>query len=132
MAWLCVDEDGDEIIFDNKPKRANSVMCGGYWSRKGEQDFCNVDLPKGTIKKLIEKDLTWKDEPYEYTGNIKKAGRKPNWSIGLLSLIWSSFVIILGNIAWNAGPWETGAIIILTAIIFYFGYKDIDINEKEL
>jgi hypothetical protein len=131
MAWLCVDEDGDEMIFDNKPKRDNSPTCGGYWSRNEERDFCNVDLPKGTIKKLIGKNLTWEDEPYEYTGDVKKAKRKPNWNIGLLSLIWSSMVIVLGNIAWKTGPWATGSIIILTSLIFYFGYRDTDINEKE-
>ena len=26
-------------------------------------------VPKGTIKKLIGKDLTWNDEPVKYYGN---------------------------------------------------------------
>lgn len=25
-------------------------------------------IPKGTIKKLIGRDLTWQDEPVEYSG----------------------------------------------------------------
>ena len=126
MIWLCVEEDGKELICDLKPTRLN-----GHWSRELDSVYYCTSLPKGTIKKLIGKDLTWKDEPCEYTGEIKKVKRKPNWSIGLLSLIWASMVIVLGNIAWKTGPWATGAIIILTSLIFYFGYRDTDINEKE-
>lgn len=130
MVWLCVDEDGQEMIFDYKPERANTTTCGGYWHRKEDMDICR--LPKGSIKKLIGKDLTWKDEPYKYIEeDVEKQKKKPNWSIGLLSIIWSTLVIALGSAAWKSGPWATGAIIILTSLIFYFGYRDIDINEKE-
>lgn len=131
MAWLCVDEDGQELICDFKPIRLKDNLGRGYWSRKLDPIFHSIYLKKGTIKKLIGKNLTWEDEPYEYTEDVKKAKRKPNWNIGLLSLIWSSMVIILGNIAWKTGPWATGTIIILTSLIFYFGYRDTDINEKE-
>ena len=55
MAWLCVEYKGSEYICSNEPKKmANFYVC---------RDF--VKLPKGTIKKLIGKELTWKDKPVE-------------------------------------------------------------------
>lgn len=65
MAWVAVNKDGSENIFTDKPNR--SVV---YW-----YDFISpnrvtlfnrrVVLPKGSIKKLIGKNLTWEDEPIE-------------------------------------------------------------------
>lgn len=132
MAWLCVDEDGDEMIFDNKPKRDTSPTCGGYWSRNEENDYCNVDLPKGTIKKLIGKKLTWESEPYELKDNIKSE-KKFNWRIMLLSIIWSLVLICLSNVAMDlSGTGKLIAIIlvaIIMSLVFYFGYRDVDIKE---
>lgn len=64
MAWLAVDEDGKESIFANRPKRDK----GMWWDIQniGSIDFdSEIPLPKGSIKKLIGRDLTWKDEPVE-------------------------------------------------------------------
>lgn len=62
MAYVAVDEDGTEIYapFGNlfKPKYRNS------WSAK-ESFGRIVPLPKGSIKKLIGKELTNEDEPVE-------------------------------------------------------------------
>lgn len=59
MAWLAVDSLGNEFIFDGKPLRAKLFWnIDGYWEE--------VQLPKGTIWKLIGKHLTWEDEPVEY------------------------------------------------------------------
>lgn len=130
MAWLCVDEDGQEMIFDNEPKRDTSSL-GGYWNRN-EEDYCNVDLPKGTIKKLIGKELTWESEPYELKDNIKSE-KKFNWRIMLLSIIWSLVLICLSNVAMDLSGTGKLISIILVAIImsfvFYFGYRDVDIKE---
>lgn len=64
MAWLAVDKDGTEAIYDIKPIRGTnkiknneevwtlSRMCAHY-----------IVVPKGSIKKLTGKDLTWYDEP---------------------------------------------------------------------
>ena len=62
MAFVAVNKDGSENIFTNKPDRSVA-----YW-----HDFISpnrttlfnrmVILPKGSIKKLIGKDLTWNDE----------------------------------------------------------------------
>lgn len=61
MAWLAVNKNKEEIIYYGKPERNN---IDGFW-----YDFHFIDsgipLPKGTIKKLINKDLTWEDEPVE-------------------------------------------------------------------
>ena len=77
MAYLCVDVDGTENKFIFKPQRLwceNKITkekSGGLWwgtrifgthidtSNKGEK------LPKGTIAKLIGRELTWSDEPVE-------------------------------------------------------------------
>lgn len=58
MAWLAVDKDGDEYIYRDKPGR----QINNYWYA-GEDHF--VELPKGSIKKLIGKELSWDDEPVE-------------------------------------------------------------------
>lgn len=63
--WLCVDKDGTELIFASKPIR--DVNRNSFWTmsttKASVQDV--VTLPKGSIKKLIGRQLTWKDEPYK-------------------------------------------------------------------
>ena len=60
MAWVAVDEDGFESVFDCEPYRDEIL---GIWSY-GECGS-EIQLPKGSIKKLIDRELTWKDEPVE-------------------------------------------------------------------
>ena len=64
MAWVAVDKNGDENIFANEPYRERDELwwdifdvCSDTWSE--------IALPKGSIKKLIGRDLTWEDEPVE-------------------------------------------------------------------
>lgn len=90
MAWLAVDKDGTESIFDSIPIRRCDVKSIFYdvvtlkiikraykknqyhkwaaaWSTD-QQDplpLYRIELPKGSIKKLIGKDLTWEDNPVE-------------------------------------------------------------------
>lgn len=59
--WLAVNKNGNEVVFKNKPIR--------WWRSvwivdEGADDV--IEMPTGTIKKLIGKELTWKDEPYKY------------------------------------------------------------------
>ena len=78
MAYLAVDKNGDEAIFDSYPERDSSDLDEMYkqgydyntllrenmlsvWS--GAENA--IELPKGSIKKLIGKELTWNDEPIE-------------------------------------------------------------------
>lgn len=59
MAWLAVDKDGREGIYQFRPKRVNNQFIPLY-----AYSMC-LTLPKGSIKKLIGRDLTWKDNPVE-------------------------------------------------------------------
>ena len=56
MAWLAVDYDGAEWIYRAHPFREET--------RFKTNSEC-VELPKGSIKKLIEKELSWNDKPVE-------------------------------------------------------------------
>lgn len=60
MAWVAVETNGNEYIYAYEPYRDN---VSGYdmWMTDDE----SVELPKGSIKKLIGKELTWNDEPVE-------------------------------------------------------------------
>lgn len=69
MAWLAVNGNGDEIISPKKPTRgwgkqwdySEEVLCEGEC---GSAEIV-IMLPKGSIYKLIGKELTWSDEPIE-------------------------------------------------------------------
>ncbi len=64
MAWLAVDVDGNEWIYDLRPERHKHydiLYC--YWVTKGNQFV----LPKGAIQRLIGRKLSWDDEPVEFT-----------------------------------------------------------------
>lgn len=51
MAWLAVDSLGNALIFAGKPIRDKAFWnVNDYWSE--------VELPKGSIKKLIGKELS--------------------------------------------------------------------------
>lgn len=55
MAWVAVDKIDKELISQTEPFRV-----GDYWI-----DYSIFHLPKGSIKKLIGRDLSWSDEPVE-------------------------------------------------------------------
>lgn len=59
MAWVAVDKNGGECMYQFHPKRSVETFIPlyeyGMW----------LALPKGSIKKLIGRDLTWNDEPVE-------------------------------------------------------------------
>ena len=59
MAWVAVDEDGRECIYQFRPKRGDNQFIPLY-----EYSMCLV-LPKGSIKKLIGRELTWEDNTVE-------------------------------------------------------------------
>ena len=63
MAYVCVDPDGQELIFRNKPYRCDDR----YWafSYYGTRDRFAIGLPPGSIAKLIGRELSWKDEAIE-------------------------------------------------------------------
>lgn len=59
MAWLAVDKNSTENIFQFRPKKTETSYIPLYsysmW----------LTLPKGSIEKLIGKKLTWEDKPIE-------------------------------------------------------------------
>ena len=73
MAWVAVNwENNQEVIFTNKPKRIK--FCDGAiknWHEEVQIGFdetsekYGVDLPSGTIKKLIGREVTFMDESIE-------------------------------------------------------------------
>lgn len=61
MTWVAVDKNGIEKIYPFEPYRVTDYWtCSMYMFLSGP-----VILPKGSIKKLIGRDLTWEDEPVE-------------------------------------------------------------------
>ena len=56
MAYLCVDKDGTEYVLETTP-----IRCADYWKLSKGWRYC--ELPKGSIAKLIGRELTWEDEP---------------------------------------------------------------------
>ena len=72
MAWVCVGYSGEELVFVNKPHRRISKN-GLFFDENDiykhewiDDKYCGcINFPKGSIKKLIGKDLSWNDEPVE-------------------------------------------------------------------
>lgn len=64
MAYLAVDENGDEYIFQSEPKR---YMKDGDWIPNYEYDRDYVLVPNGTIEKILNYKITWIDNPVEIT-----------------------------------------------------------------
>ena len=62
-AWVAVDKNSEEFVYDNTPIRENTKL-GKYWDSQSF-DSNAINLPKGSIKKLIGRDLTWNDEAVE-------------------------------------------------------------------
>ena len=83
MAWVAVNKDGTEVIGENLQRARYKnyflqpidsyrfpVSEATEWAYvyddldNGYQNIA-IELPKGTIKKLIGKELSWEDEPVE-------------------------------------------------------------------
>lgn len=60
MAYVAVDKSGKEYVYSNKPYRNYDF---DKWFCSIGTEYC--PLPKGSIKKLIGRTLTWDDEPVE-------------------------------------------------------------------
>lgn len=65
--YLMVNENGTECICkpitDNIPQR---FISAGQWFILGDSMSQIIEIPKGSIQKLIGKELTWNDEPYSF------------------------------------------------------------------
>lgn len=60
MAWVAVHKNGSEYISENIPDK-----CGVWWFSMKDDEDVGIELPKGTIKKLIGRELTFDDNPEE-------------------------------------------------------------------
>ena len=74
QTFVAVDGHGDERIFSERPYRSFPnmdlrVLWGQRWEIPTIVDNCSFRhgalLPKGTIKKLIGKELSYHDEPVQ-------------------------------------------------------------------
>ena len=66
MVYLAVNKDGSEVVSNTRIKRFKDYWVDEFF----EHEFDTIDvvfLPKGSIKKLIGKELTWEDNPVEFT-----------------------------------------------------------------
>lgn len=61
MAWLTVDKNGTECLFTKKPQKS---IKDSMWCAITPDTAC-IELPEGSIKQLIDRDLTWDDKPVE-------------------------------------------------------------------
>ena len=64
MAWVATDYNGTEAVFTNEPERiiyGTDFLDNEWYDRHGMY----VNLPSGSIEKLIGRKLTWEDEPVE-------------------------------------------------------------------
>ena len=91
MRYLAVDNDGTEWIFNYEVERhygeatseSEQLVCFddvenkkcNFWTMKNKigYDFPKhgkyanrIELPKGSIFKLVDKTLTWEDEPVQF------------------------------------------------------------------
>ena len=64
MVWVAVDKDGTERISPEFPERY--AVCWSGW------DFTIIDIPKGSIWRLLGRELSWKDDPVELTEQTLK------------------------------------------------------------
>ena len=60
MAWLTVDYDGTEVVWERRPHREN-----GSWEYDRKNPCCFVELPKGSVVKLTGYTMSYDDDPLE-------------------------------------------------------------------
>ena len=63
FGWVKDKQDGHyALVCSTEPYRD---WVGFMWCIENIFDSCAIGLPKGSIKKLIGRELTWEDEPVE-------------------------------------------------------------------
>lgn len=81
MVWVCVNENGNERICEDKPFRHESKIISSWWGfpHKEIDNHDIITLPKGSIKKLIGRNLSWADEPVELKEDNPYSLDNPNY-----------------------------------------------------
>lgn len=65
MIYLSVTETGKELLHASKPTRRTrykNMYCDNRWYNYYDP-YGIIELPKGTIKQLISRELTYSDKP---------------------------------------------------------------------
>lgn len=65
MAWLATDKNGEEYIYEEKPSRGYGCIWKATFYDEKDRNSDFIELPKGSIKKLIGRELSFSDEPVE-------------------------------------------------------------------
>lgn len=76
MAWLAVNRYNREYIYEEKPKRCYCCI----WAQTSLLSSV-IELPKGSIKKLIGRELSWEDEPVELP-NLTRRNNMAKYKVG--------------------------------------------------
>ena len=67
-SYVAVDENGQESIYVGYPDRDKTL---GAWlpatNVYGQDEPCCIEIPEGSIEKLIGRKLTWEDDAVELT-----------------------------------------------------------------
>lgn len=68
--FLSVDQDGTECVFPSIPERDFHPDKGKFWqpTLDTSNSWGRIELPRGTIFKLLGIELVWDDDPIEYRG----------------------------------------------------------------
>ena len=62
--WLAVDKDNSVWLFENKPAHLSTLnKTYDIWSVMPEEPC--IKASKAVMLKLLDKELTWNDEPIE-------------------------------------------------------------------
>lgn len=63
MGWIAVDKDGSECFLKKTFRLRKQWMIPISFKN---EEYCGFsELPKGSIKKLIGRELKWSDSPVE-------------------------------------------------------------------
>lgn len=65
MAFVAVNKNEDEYIYEAMPERCFGWQWVPTFCEYQDRIYESIKLPKGSIKKLIGKELSWNDEPVE-------------------------------------------------------------------
>lgn len=65
MAWVATDKNGEEYLYEEKPSRDYGCIWKATFREDQDRNSDFIELPKGSIKKLIGRELSWDDETVE-------------------------------------------------------------------
>ena len=101
----CVNSFGTELIFETEPHKA-------VYSWRDDYGSC-IEIPQGSIKKLIGRELSWNDEPVELKEN------KITMDVILLTIMILIAVICVA-----------AAIVSIVSLVMYFIEEYKNVKEK--